>query len=93
MAGPLALVREAFAPDNKVHSVGDIAGRTGLRPDVVEAALEHLLFTGELQARALSSSCPAGRCGSCALSERSCPAKERGRGRSLTLRRTADRAD
>jgi hypothetical protein len=85
MSGPLTLVREAFAADQRVRSVGDIVATTGLNRDVVDAALEHLLFTGELQATALASGCPADACDTCAVSSH-CPGTIPSRGRSLSLR-------
>jgi hypothetical protein len=39
---------------------------TGLSSDVVDAAIEHLVRMGRLEARQLSTGCPGGGCGTCA---------------------------
>jgi hypothetical protein len=89
MGGPLARVRAAFAA-GRARSVGELAAAAGLPRDVVAAALEHLLATGQLQADALRSGCPPESCQACALARRGCPAAGPGRGRLLTLRRTPE---
>jgi FeoC like transcriptional regulator len=43
-----------------------VCDRAGLRRDVVDAAIEHLLRMGRLDARELTTGCPDGGCGSCA---------------------------
>jgi hypothetical protein len=61
---PLRSVLEAFS--GGAGSRVEIAARTGLRPDVVDAAIEHLVRIGRMEAKELSTGCPAGGCGSCA---------------------------
>jgi hypothetical protein len=46
-------------------SRADLAARTGLPPDVVDAAVDHLIRTGALHAETLGSACPAGGCAGC----------------------------
>lgn len=46
--------------------LGDIARRTGLSAQVVQACVEHLVRVGRLEARSLTVGCPSGGCGSCA---------------------------
>ncbi len=43
-----------------------IAASTGLRRDVVDAALEHLVRVGRVDAKEMATGCPGGGCGSCA---------------------------
>jgi hypothetical protein len=69
--------------DGRARSVRDLAAVTGLRRDIVEAALDHLVATGRLQSAALQSGCPADACQTCAV-RRGCPAAGPGRGRLLT---------
>ncbi len=47
------------------HLRADIADQTGLAPDVVDAAVDHLLRSGVLSAETLGSGCPAGGCQGC----------------------------
>jgi hypothetical protein len=42
-----------------------IVRRTGLDPDVVDAAVEHLVRTGRVGSPALRTGCPTGGCGGC----------------------------
>lgn len=88
MAGPLSLVRSAFAAAD-CRSVSDLERVTGLPRDVLDAALEHLLFTGDLVAEALASGCPADACGTCAV-RHGCAGRPStpARARSLTLARS-----
>jgi hypothetical protein len=81
---PLTAVRLAFA-DATVRSVADIVARTALPRDVVSAALDHLLRTGELEQQALASGCPSDACATCAIS-RGCRAAPASRTRTLVLR-------
>ncbi len=62
--GPLRTVLAAF--DSGAVTLADIASRTGLDRDVVEAAVHHLVRTGLLVGRTLSAGCPESGCGSCA---------------------------
>ncbi len=64
LSSPLRSVLGAF--DAGAHSRADIVRRTGLRADTVDAAIEHLVRMGRLEARSLTSGCPSGGCGSCA---------------------------
>ena len=64
MSGPLTSVLESFRAG--VHSIDEVVQRTGLRRDVVDAAIGHLVRAGRLEARELAIGCPTGGCGSCA---------------------------
>lgn len=64
MTTPLRSVLGAF--QDGARSRTDVCDRTGLRRDVVDAAIEHLLRMGRLDAKELSTGCPSGGCGSCA---------------------------
>ncbi|MDQ5973640.1 MAG: hypothetical protein QG661_849 [Actinomycetota bacterium] len=44
---------------------GAIAQRTGLDPDVVDAAVEHLLRIGKATSPSLKTACPSGGCSGC----------------------------
>lgn len=61
---PLHAVMAAF--EEGATSLHDIALRTSLSPDVVNASVEHLVRIGRLDAKELSMGCPSGGCGSCA---------------------------
>jgi hypothetical protein len=61
MSGPLVEVLGALA--GGATSRADVARRTGLGPDVVDAAVEHLVRTGRVQQA--PTSCPAQGCASC----------------------------
>lgn len=67
VGGPLSAVLESFAAG--VHSLADVAARTGLSRDTVDAAVEHLVRTGRLEARQLAIGCPDAGCGWCASGE------------------------
>lgn len=54
------------AVDDGCVTAPQVADRTGLPVDVVEAAVDHLRRTGHLPP-ALRLSCPAAGCGTCAL--------------------------
>lgn len=62
--GPLSAVLGAFSEG--VHSLDEVAGRTGLSVDVVRACVDHLVRVGRLEAEQLAVGCPSGGCGSCA---------------------------
>ena len=64
MSGPLSSVLAAF--EAGASSLADIAARTGLTADVVQASVDHLLRLGRLRASELAVGCPASGCGSCA---------------------------
>lgn len=61
---PLSAVLGAFS--DGAGSLSEVSRRTGLDRDVVDAAVEHLVRMGRLQAGTLSTGCPDGGCGSCA---------------------------
>jgi hypothetical protein len=61
---PLRSVLDAFR--SGARSRADLGRVTGLRPDVVDAAVDHLVRIGRLEARQLATGCPGGGCGSCA---------------------------
>ena len=61
---PLRAVLSAFAAG--AWSLDDIGLRTGLSGDVVRDAVDHLVTTGRIEAKALAVGCPGGGCGSCA---------------------------
>ena len=61
---PLRAVLQAF--DDGASTLHEVGVRTGLDPDVVRAAVDHLVRTGYLDARELAVGCPGGGCSSCA---------------------------
>jgi hypothetical protein len=63
-SSPLRSVLSAL--EDGASSRTAVSDRTGLRRDVVDAAIEHLLRMGRLDARELTTGCPDGGCGSCA---------------------------
>jgi hypothetical protein len=63
-SSPLRSVLTAF--EEGARSRTEVCAATGLRRDVVDAAIEHLLRLGRLDARELAVGCPDGGCGSCA---------------------------
>lgn len=62
--GPLRSVLAAF--DSGVHSLEEICTHTGLSRQVVDAAIDHLVRAGQIEARELAVGCPTAGCGSCA---------------------------
>jgi hypothetical protein len=64
VSSPLRSVLAAF--EDGARSRSEVGTRTGLRRDIVDAAIEHLLRVGRLDARELTVGCPDGGCGSCA---------------------------
>ena len=70
-SSPLRSVLTAF--EDGARSRTDVCTTTGLRRDVVDAAIEHLLRMGRLDAKALTVGCPDGGCGSCASGEGDAP--------------------
>ena len=64
MTAPLRSVLTAFT--DGARSRADVSRLTGLRPDVVDAAVDHLVRLGRLEATELSTGCPGGGCGGCA---------------------------
>lgn len=63
MSSPLRTVLSAI--DDGARSRTQIVESTGLRADAVDAAIEHLVRMGRLEARSLSTGCTTGGCGSC----------------------------
>ncbi len=63
-ASPLRSVLSAFG--DGATSRAEIGARTGLPADLVDAAIEHLVRIGRLDAREMSTGCPGGGCSSCA---------------------------
>ena len=63
-SSPLRSVLTAF--EEGAHSRTDVCTTTGLRRDVVDAAIDHLLRMGRLDAKELATGCPDGGCGTCA---------------------------
>ena len=68
---PLRSVLTAF--EDGALSRSEVCDRTGLRRDVVDAAIEHLLRLGRLDARELAIGCPDGGCGTCAAGSGDAP--------------------
>lgn len=64
MTSPLRSVLAAFA--DGARSRAEVCARTGLRRDVVDAAVERLVRMDRLVASELAVGCPDGGCGSCA---------------------------
>ncbi|MCE3550305.1 FeoC-like transcriptional regulator [Pseudonocardia sp. RS11V-5] len=63
MSSPLRAVLDAV--DAGARSRADLGARTGLRPDVIDAALDHLVRMGRLEPSSLGGGCPPAGCGSC----------------------------
>lgn len=61
--GPLRAVLAAF--ENGAASLDDVSATTGLRRDVVDAAVAHLVRIGRLTSESLAGGCPSGGCGGC----------------------------
>ena len=71
--GPLRAVLAAF--DDGAGTLEGVSRTTGLDPQVVEAAVEHLIRSGHLSAQRLSFGCPApggGGCGGCVRADGGC---------------------
>lgn len=68
---PLRAVLAALA--DGAPSRHALAESTGLPRDVVDAALEHLVRMGRVEARELAVGCPDGGCGSCASGQGDAP--------------------
>lgn len=66
-AGPLTSILGAFS--GGATSLADVERRTGLDREVVRAGVDHLVRTGRLEAKQLTSGCPIGGCGSCASAD------------------------
>lgn len=64
VSSPLSAVLGAITAG--ARSRAEIGTRTGLRTDVVDAAIDHLIRLGRLDAKQLATGCPTGGCGSCA---------------------------
>ena len=64
MSSPLRTVLDAVTAG--ARSRAELRASTGLRPDLLDAALEHLVRMGRLESTALGTGCPTDGCGSCA---------------------------
>lgn len=62
--GPLRAVLDAF--EAGATSLAEVVEHTGLDAGVVNAAVDHLVRSGRLDAKELSMGCPGGGCGTCA---------------------------
>lgn len=63
MTAPLSAVLATI--EEGVTTRSAIADRTGLDPDVVDAAVDHLLRMGRVTSPSLKTSCPTGGCHGC----------------------------
>jgi hypothetical protein len=63
VTAPLSAVLAAV--DDGVTTRTAIADRTGLDPDVVDAAVDHLLRLGRVSSLSLKTACPDGGCHGC----------------------------
>jgi hypothetical protein len=90
VTGPLQQVLEQITVG--APTVAEITRRTGLRPAIVHAAIDHLVRTGRIDSTELSLGCPTGGCGGCPAAGNGCsipPTGQRGRRPglvSITLR-------
>lgn len=62
-SGPLRAVLAAI--DGGARTMEELTRRTGAEPDVVRAALDHLVRSGHLSAEPLVGGCPAAGCAEC----------------------------
>ncbi len=63
MTRPLHTVLEAL--EAGVCTRSELAARTGLDPELVDTAVDHLVRSGRLLAEPLGSGCPSEGCGEC----------------------------
>ena len=63
MSRPLSVVLAAVEAGATTR--GAIADRTGLDPDVVDGAVDHLLRLGRIATPTLRTACPDGGCAGC----------------------------
>ncbi|MGB7962518.1 MAG: FeoC-like transcriptional regulator [Propionicimonas sp.] len=80
MSGPLSIVLNQV--EAGISSIAEMSRRTGLSPDVLRAAMDHLVRTGRVTTQALALGCPPQGCGGCAV--KGCASSGTGR-TSLTL--------
>lgn len=80
MSGPLSIVLAQV--DAGISSVAEMSRRTGVAPDLLRAAMDHLVRTGRITTRSLALGCPPQGCGGCAVT--GCGSSGTGR-TSLTL--------
>jgi len=66
MSAPLSAVLSAFR--GGAHTLADVQRTSGLRADVVEAAVEHLVRLGRLDREQVGAGCTTGGCGGCGAS-------------------------
>lgn len=80
VSGPLSIVLTQV--EAGISSIAEMSRRTGLAPDVLRAAMDHLVRTGRITTRSLALGCPPQGCGGCAVT--GCASSGAGR-TSLTL--------
>ncbi|ODU04140.1 MAG: hypothetical protein ABS81_11480 [Pseudonocardia sp. SCN 72-86] len=96
MTSPLRSVLAAF--DAGARSRAELAERSGLSADLVDAAVEHLVRVGRISADPLATSCSGGSCSSCAaadeqLGAHSCTADSSRGGRPVLVQLSVRRSD
>lgn len=69
MSTPLRAVLDAFG--REATSLADVQAATGLRADVLEAAVEQLVRLGRLDREQVGAGCTTGGCGGCGSSPES----------------------
>ena len=84
MSGPLAAVLSEI--DAGTGTVSLMARHTGLNPEVLQTALDHLIRTGKVDVEQMPFGCPPAGCGACEVD--GCGTASSGAGRTmLTLLR------
>lgn len=63
MTSPLRAVLDAV--NAGANTRGEVVRRTGLDPDVADAAVDHLLRIGSIGSPSLKTACPTGGCAGC----------------------------
>ena len=64
-AGPLTAILAAV--EHGARTVPELAGQTGLSPEIVEAGIDHLVRAHRVRAASSLAFCPAVGCASCAF--------------------------
>lgn len=82
-SGPLVAVLAELTAG--APTLDDVARRTGLARDVVEAAVEQLVRMGRVAASTLSSACPDTGCGGCVTGGCAVPGRSAPGGRRPVL--------
>jgi hypothetical protein len=83
MSSPLSQVMQAVT--GGATTPGAIVATTGLDPDVVDGALDHLLRLGRISTPILRSSCPESGCAGCGSTDTECSPRATGRRVSVTI--------